>query len=180
MSISHMTSLQHHLQMLKLPRLPCKQNWILQKKKKSKAVNRLAVWLHFTKVEPIDKENPKAACNYCNKMLGCHWRYDTSALMTHLTSNCQTSPLKKWEKFNVPKSQTLLQQSFKKMSENGSCNTNQLGFVKYDPIKIRKLVVQYFIKEELPFRHVESYEFRQLMNGICSIRHVALLNKKIA
>jgi hypothetical protein len=55
-----------------------------------------------------------------------------------------------------------------------------LGFVKYDPIKIRKLVVQYFIKEELPFRHVESYEFRQLMNGICSIRHVALLNKKIA
>jgi hypothetical protein len=38
--------------------------------------------------------------------------------------------------------------------------------VKYDPIKVRKLVVQYFIKEELPFRHVESDGFRQLMNGV--------------
>jgi len=38
--------------------------------------------------------------------------------------------------------------------------------VKYDPIKIRKLVVQYFIMKELPFRHVESYGFRELINRI--------------
>jgi hypothetical protein len=38
--------------------------------------------------------------------------------------------------------------------------------VKYDPIKIRKLVVQYFIMEELPFRHVESCGFKELINGI--------------
>jgi hypothetical protein len=129
-------------------------------------VNRSKVGLHFTKVEPIDKENPKASCNYCNRMLGCHWKHDTSALMNHLTFNCPTSPIRNSEKSNVPKGQNLFQQSFKKMSESGSCNTNQLGFVKYDPIKIRKLVVQYFIKEELPFRHVESCEFRELMNGI--------------
>jgi hypothetical protein len=52
------------------------------------------------------------------------------------------------------------------MSEGISSNTNQLGFVKYDPIKVRKLVIQYFIKEELPFRHVESSRFKELMNGI--------------
>jgi hypothetical protein len=38
--------------------------------------------------------------------------------------------------------------------------------VKYDPIKVRKLIVQYFIKEELSFRRVESDGFRKLMNGI--------------
>jgi hypothetical protein len=86
--------------------------------------------------------------------------------MTHLTSNCPTSPLRKSGKSNVSKGQTLLQQSFKKMSKSASSNTNQLGFVKYDPIKVRKLVVQYFIKEELPFRHVESSRFKELMNGI--------------
>ena len=41
-----------------------------------------------------------------------------------------------------------------------------VGFVKYDPIKIRNLVVWYFIKEELPFRHVKSDGFKKLMNGI--------------
>jgi hypothetical protein len=86
--------------------------------------------------------------------------------MNHLTFNCPTSPLINSEKSNVPKGQTLLQQSFKKVSESSSCNTNQLGFVKYDLIKIRKLVVQYFIMEELHFRHVESRGFRELMNGI--------------
>jgi hypothetical protein len=135
-------------------------------KDKSQAMNRSKVWLHFTKVTPIDKEKPKAACNYCNRMLGCHWRHGTSVLKNHLTYNCPTSPLRDLEKSNVPKGQTLLQQSFKKMSESGSCNTTQLGFVKYDPIKIRKLVVQYFIMEEFPFRHVESRGFRELMNGI--------------
>jgi hypothetical protein len=55
------------------------------------------------------------------------------------------------------------------MSESSSCNTNQvnqLGFVKYDPIKIRKLVVLYFINEELPFRHMESCGFRELIDVI--------------
>jgi hypothetical protein len=86
--------------------------------------------------------------------------------MTYLNSNCPTSPLRNSKKSNVSKGQTLLLQSFKKMSESGSCNTNQLGFVKYDQIKIRKLVVQYFIKDELPFRQVKSYGFRELLNGI--------------
>jgi hypothetical protein len=97
---------------------------------------------------------------------GCHWKNGTSVLVTHLTSNCPTSPLRKSGKSNVPKGQALLQPSFKKMSEGASSNTNQLGFVKYDPINIRKLVVQNFISEELPFRHVESDGFRELMNGI--------------
>jgi hypothetical protein len=86
--------------------------------------------------------------------------------MTYLTFNYPTSPLRQSGKFNVSKNLTLLQQSFKKMSEGASSNTNQLGFVKYDPIKVGKLVVQYFINEELPFRHVESSGFKELINGI--------------
>jgi hypothetical protein len=43
---------------------------------------------------------------------------------------------------------------------------NQMRFMKYDSNIIRNLVVRYFIKSELPFKHVESDGFRKLMNGI--------------
>jgi hypothetical protein len=129
---------------------------------KKPPVNQSIVWSHFKKVEPIDKENPKAMCNYCNRLIGCHYkRNGTSAMMNHLTSNCPNSPLKKSK---LPKNQTMLQMSFKKPVEGGS--GNQLGFIKYDANNIRNLIVQYFIKSELPFRHVESDGFRELVNGI--------------
>lgn len=32
---------------------------------KKRHVNQSLVWDHFKKVEPIDKENPKACCNHC-------------------------------------------------------------------------------------------------------------------
>jgi len=125
-------------------------------------VNQFIVWSHFKKVEPIDKENLKAMCNYCNRLIGCHYkRNDTSAMMNHLTSNCPDSPLKKSK---LPKNQTMLQMSFKKPAEGGS--GNQLGFMTYDSNNIRNLIVRYFIKSELPFRHVESDWFRELINGI--------------
>jgi hypothetical protein len=110
MSMSHMTSLQHHLQMLKPFRHPCKHNCIPKKKKKKKpkAVNQSIVWLHYIKVKPIDKENPKATCNYYNRISGCHWKNDTSALMTHITFNCPTSPLRKSEKSNVSKGRNFV------------------------------------------------------------------------
>jgi hypothetical protein len=38
--------------------------------------------------------------------------------------------------------------------------------MKYDSNNIRNLIVWYFIKSELPFRHVESDGFRELINGI--------------
>jgi hypothetical protein len=62
------------------------------------------------------------------------------------------------------------------MSEGASSNniTNQLRFVKYDPIKVRKLIVKYFIKEELSFRHVDSDGFRELMNGTEPIQFTML------
>jgi hypothetical protein len=40
-------------------------------RKKQKDVNKSDVWSHFTKVKPIDKENPKPTCNYYNRILGC-------------------------------------------------------------------------------------------------------------
>jgi hypothetical protein len=131
----------------------------LSKKVGKPSVNQSVVWQHFKKIEPIDKNNPKAMCNYCNRVLGCHWKNGTSGMMSHLTTRCPTSPLRK---SNIPKGQTLLQMPVKNTIEG-----NQgVGFVKYDPIKVRNLVVRYFIKEELPFRHVESDGFRELMNGI--------------
>jgi len=85
----------------------------------------------------------------------------THLMMTHLTSNCTDSPLKKSK---LPKNQTLLQMSFKKLVEGDS--GDQMGFMKYDSNNIRNLIVRYFIKSELPFRHVESDGFRELINGI--------------
>jgi hypothetical protein len=133
-----------------------------QSQYKKSPVNQSIVWSHFKKVEPIDKENPKAMCKYCNRLIECHYkRNDTLAMMNHLTSNCPDSPLKKSK---LPKNQTMLQMSFKKPVEGGS--DNQLGFMKYDSNNIRNLIVRYFIKSEIPFRHVESDEFRELINGI--------------
>jgi hypothetical protein len=82
-------------------------------------------------------------------------------MMTHITSNCLNSPLKKSK---LLKNQTLLQMSFKKTVEGVS--GNQMRFMKYDSNNVRNLVVRYFIKSELPFKHVESYGFRELINGI--------------
>jgi hypothetical protein len=107
-------------------------------------------------------ENPKAMCNYCNRLIGCHYkRNGTSTMITHLARNCPDSPLKKSK---LPKNQTLLQMSFKKPVEGG--NGNQMRFMKYDSNNIINLIVRYFIKSELPFRHVESDGFRELINGI--------------
>jgi glycogen debranching enzyme len=113
-------------------------------------------------MELVNKENPKAMYNYCNRWIGCHYkRNDTSPMMTHLIFNCLKSTLKKSK---LSKNQTLLQMSLKKIVEGTS--SNQMGFMKYDSNNVRNLVVQYFIKSELLFRHVESDGFRKLMNGI--------------
>jgi hypothetical protein len=44
----------------------------LSKKVEKQSVTQSVVWEHFKKIEPIDKNNPKAMCNYCNRVLGCH------------------------------------------------------------------------------------------------------------
>ena len=76
---------------------------------KNSHVNQSIVWEHFTKVLPADKDNPKASCNYCQKLIGRYYRRNgTSPMMTHLTFGCQKSPLKKTK---VTKGQTLLQMS---------------------------------------------------------------------
>jgi len=146
-----------------IPRPTSKHNsHNLKKKLKKKPENQFIVCNHFKKVEPVDKKNPKAMCNYCNKLIGCHYkRNDTSPMMTHLTSNCPNSPFKI---LKLPKNQTLLQMSFKKSVEDSS--GNQMRFIKYDSNNVRNLVVWYFIKSKLPFRHVKNDGFRELMNGI--------------
>lgn len=131
------------------------------KQTKSPPVNQSIVWSHFKKVKPIDKDNPKAICNYCKRILGCHHKNGTSGMMTHLQSNCPTSPLKKSK---LPKNQTLLQMSFKKTADGTSSTSPQMGFLKFDPDKIRSAIVRYFIKCELSFKHVESEGFKEFVN----------------
>jgi hypothetical protein len=57
-----------------------------------------------------------------------------------------------------------LQISFKKAVEGTS--STQLGYVKYDPNHVRRLLVQYLILCELPFSHVESEGFALFVNGL--------------
>jgi hypothetical protein len=94
-------------------------------------------------VESVDKENLKATCNYCNRLIGCHHRTGTSSMRTYLQSNCPNSPLKK---LKLLKNQTLLQMSFKKAIDDISSKSPQMGFVKYDSNIIRREIVRYFIK----------------------------------
>jgi hypothetical protein len=132
------------------------------KQAKKPQVNQSVVWDHFKKVEPVDRENPKAMCNYCNILIGCHHqRQGTSPMMTHLTSNYANFPLNKPK---LTKNQTLLQMSFKKAVEGTS--SPQICFVKYDPDRVRRLLVQYFILCELPFSHVETEGFKLFVNGL--------------
>jgi hypothetical protein len=113
-------------------------------------------------VEPIDKENPKARCNYCERLIGCHYRRnETPSMMTHLTFGCQKFPLRKSK---VTKGQTLLQMSLLKSTEGTI--SNQVGFMKYDLERCRTLLTEYFIESEMPFRHVESHSFRKYLNGL--------------
>jgi hypothetical protein len=102
-------------------------------------------------------------CNYCNGLIGCHHKNDTSGMMTHLQSNCPNSLLKKSK---LPKNQTLLQISFKKAIHgiNSKSKSPQIGFVKYDPDIIRCEIVRYFIKCELLFKHVETESFKEFVN----------------
>jgi hypothetical protein len=44
--------------------------------------------------------------------------------------------------------------------------SSPIGFVKYDLDRIRALIVRYFIKCELPFRHVETEGFQEFVNGL--------------
>jgi hypothetical protein len=113
-------------------------------------------------VESADKDNSKASCNYFQRLIGCHYRKNgMSPMITHLTSGCQKSPLKKSK---VTKGRTLLQMSLMKSAEGAI--SNQVGFMKYDLERLRTLLTEYFIESKRPFRHVDSPSFRKLINGI--------------
>jgi hypothetical protein len=100
------------------PRTPSSINTQKPTQSKKPHVNQFIVWDHFKNVEPVDKENPKASCNYCNRLIGCHHRRQgTSPMMTHLTSNYANSPLRKQK---LAKNLSLLQMSFKKAVESTS------------------------------------------------------------
>jgi hypothetical protein len=127
---------------------------------KKPPTNQSIVWEHFKKKEPIDKDNLKAKCNHCSKLIGCYYRRNgTLPMMTHLTHGCPKSPLLKSK---LPKGQTLLQMSFKKSVEGIS--SNQLGFKRYDPEILRNGLAEYFIESEIPFKHMDSHSFKKWMN----------------
>jgi hypothetical protein len=125
---------------------------------KKPSVNQSVVREHFKKIDTVDKENSKAMCKYCNRLIGCHHRKQgTSPMMTHLTSNCLNSPLRK---SNLGKNQTLL--TFKKrMDGDQSTSPSPLRYVKYDVDHSRHLLCRYLILYELLFSHVEHEGFKE-------------------
>ena len=51
-------------------------------------INQSIVWEHFKKVKPIDKENPKARCNYCKRLIECHYKRNLLTRKNTLSRHC--------------------------------------------------------------------------------------------
>jgi hypothetical protein len=131
------------------------------KKSKRKNINQSMAWDHFTKVEPIDFNNPKAKCNYCLRQFGCHRRLGTSAMLSHLHFGCKKSPIKRQR---LEKNQTSLQLGLKQGADGNV--SSQIGFMKYDPDRVRMSIVQYLIKCGLPFKHVDTEGFQEFVSNL--------------
>ncbi|KAJ0557896.1 putative transcription factor/ chromatin remodeling BED-type(Zn) family [Helianthus annuus] len=108
-------------------------------------------WKHFD--EFYDEEgNRKGKCKYCEKEL--FGKNGTSSMNKHYKS-CEKNPA------NQGRDQPNL--VFNK-TNNGQ---GTLRTWKFDPIKVRKLLVKMIIIDELPFSFVERPGFREFMEALC-------------
>ncbi|KAK8686301.1 hypothetical protein V6N13_125328 [Hibiscus sabdariffa] len=104
-------------------------------------------WEHFS----IDEENPAfASCKYCQQLIGCKTKNDTTPLANHI-NRCKKYPpnLDKKQKMIDFESQTLV-------NEDG---TTQIVSVpklwEFDNDLCRKKLAKILIVDELPFAFVE-------------------------
>jgi hypothetical protein len=87
------------------------------------------VWEHFTKVEGLPADSPKAACNYCGRQYYCHSkRNGTSSMISHLENQCKKYPYR----FGVAdKNQPTL--SFDKKPEGEGNSSSSMIMHRYNP-----------------------------------------------
>lgn len=104
---------------------------------------------HFTKVKPINYDNPKSQCKYCTKFYSYHYKNDSSSMLHYLQNACEASSLR--DK-GIQKSQT----SRTMRDVRGRVYS---PIVKYDTEKLRVSTARFLIKCELPFKLMEHEEF---------------------
>ncbi|PON83907.1 Ribonuclease H-like domain containing protein, partial [Trema orientale] len=124
--------------------------------KKRKIRQKSDVWEHFTRIEDGDPNEPRAACNYCGKSYAAHPKNcGTSTLRNHLNKLCPKNPNR------VTKQKTLCFE----LKKEGPGDGNLIA-VQYNKERCRKAIARYILLEELPFRHVESEGFKQLIHEL--------------
>ncbi|KAG2679651.1 hypothetical protein I3760_11G059800 [Carya illinoinensis] len=133
-------------------------------KRVKKATNQSHVWDHFTKIEPVDPIAPKAQCNYCFKIYGCHYKNGTSSMSHHLGYSCLESPIRRDKNLEKDKSPSHIGV---RMDGRGS-SPQMLG--QYDREKLKEMISNLFIQCELPFKVIEHPAFVKLL-GYLEPRH---------
>ncbi|KAM6564201.1 hypothetical protein CsatB_030096 [Cannabis sativa] len=125
--------------------------------KNKKPKGKSDIWQFFTRIVGGNLEDPRAACNFCGKDYAAHPKNcGTSTLWNHL-NRCPKNP-------NRVNKQKILCFEPKKEGEGGA--TANLIAVQFDKQKCRQSIAKYILLEELPFRHVESEGFRQLIRQL--------------
>ncbi|XP_060972145.1 zinc finger BED domain-containing protein RICESLEEPER 4-like [Cannabis sativa] len=126
--------------------------------KNKKPKGKSDIWQFFTRIVGGNPEDPRAACNFCGKDYAAHPKNcGTSTLWNHLNRLCPKNPNR------VNKQKTLCFEP--KKEGEGGVTTNFIT-VQFDKQKCRQSIAKYILLEELPFRHVESEGFRQLIRQL--------------
>ena len=112
---------------------------------------------HFTKLD--DGQKPRATCNYCQTPYACDTKLNgTKSMLTHLNFQCKKNPFRKQDK-----SQTIL--GFKSQGEHES-SVSQLMPMTFSVDACRKALSKLIVKNELPFRFVETEGFKEFMQVV--------------
>ncbi|KAG2701851.1 hypothetical protein I3760_06G063300 [Carya illinoinensis] len=127
-------------------------------KRAKKATNQSHVWDHFTRIEPVDPIAPKAQCNYCFKIYGCHYKNGTSSISHHRGYSCPESPIRQDKNLEKDKSPS---HTGVRMDGRGS-SPQMLG--QYDREKLKAMISNLFIQCELPFKVIEHPTFVKLLS----------------
>lgn len=129
---------------------------------KPKRKNQSMVWSSFTKKYVGDPPRPRAFCNYCEADYAADGNKNgTKNLLDHL-SKCKKNPNKLPSK--PDKRQKTL--AYEKGVEGDENPSNLVLAKKFDhnhAIALRQALAEFLIVDELPFRIVESPQFRKLL-----------------
>ncbi|KAL5539519.1 hypothetical protein UlMin_045198 [Ulmus minor] len=117
---------------------------------KRKSCKTSTIWEHFTNIKVGENQEPRAACNYCQKSYASDTRrVGTSNMWGHLNNQCLKYPLRV-----LDKKQKLL--SFEATNEL----SGHLKAVIFNQSECRDALCRMVVIDELPFRFVGGLGFR--------------------